>query len=88
VPLIFETPQDAEKIKQGNRLAILNLFEGLQSDRIEVQNLTTGAVFMTKHGLSERQIEILRAGGALNAARYEFEKHKYAKSETSDCDSD
>jgi len=24
---------------------------------------------MTKHGLSERQIEILRAGGALNAAR-------------------
>ena len=88
VPLIFETPQDAEKIRQGNRLAILNLFEGLQSDRIEVQNLTTGAVFMAKHGLSERQIEILRAGGALNAARCEFEKHKYAKSETSDCDSD
>jgi hypothetical protein len=54
----------------------------LQRDSIEVQNRTTGAAFKARHGLSERQIEILRAGGALNAARCELEKHKYAKSET------
>jgi len=30
---------------------------------------------MTKHNLSERQIEILRAGGALNAARRALEQH-------------
>jgi hypothetical protein len=41
----------------------------LQRDSIEVQNRTTGAAFKARHGLSERQIEILRAGGALNAAR-------------------
>jgi aconitate hydratase len=82
VPLVFDNPDDAAKITQGDKLAILNLFEGLQRDSIEVQNRTTGAAFKTRHGLSERQIEILRAGGALNAARCELEKHKYAKSET------
>ncbi len=69
VPLVFDNPRDAAKTRQGDRLTIENLFEGLRDNRIEVQNLTTGESFTTKHTLSERQIEILRAGGALNAAR-------------------
>ena len=75
VPLIFANPYDAATIRQGDILTISNLFEGIRDNRIKVQNRRTAEVFMTKHNLSERQIEILRAGGALNAARRALEQH-------------
>jgi hypothetical protein len=47
----------------------------LRLDRFEVKNESKGAVFMARHGLSQRQVEIILAGGALNAARRKLLVH-------------
>jgi hypothetical protein len=41
-------------------------------DRFEIRNETTGANFTAHHGLSGRQVDLILAGGALNAARREL----------------
>lgn len=69
LPLIFESRADFEALGQGDRLFMSGLREGLAGETVEVKNLSTGASFRARHGLSARQREILLAGGALNAAR-------------------
>ena len=75
LPLIFDSPEDIENISQGDILCIKNIYEGLRLDRFEVKNESKGAVFMARHGLSQRQVEIILAGGALNAARRKLLVH-------------
>jgi len=69
LPLIFDSSEEIQNISQGDMLYIKNIHEGLRLDRFEVKNESRGTTFMAHHGLSQRQIEIILAGGALNAAR-------------------
>ncbi len=69
LPLIFAAKADRDKIHQGDRLAIDNVRAGLKDEFISVKNETTGAEIKARVNLSERQREILLAGGALNAAK-------------------
>jgi aconitate hydratase len=73
LPLVFEDERDYDEINQaaardGDELVIENAREGLLSDTIEVKNLTNGKTFKVKHNLSDRQKEIILAGGLLNFA--------------------
>jgi len=72
LPLTFIDAADKAKVKQGDRLMIAGVRDGLSRDAFTVRNETTGAVFSASHGLSERQVALLLAGGALNAARAEL----------------
>jgi aconitate hydratase len=73
LPLAFEDERDYDEINQaaardGDELVIENAREGLLSDTIEVKNLTSGRTFKVKLNLSDRQKEIILAGGLLNFA--------------------
>ncbi|MCX7027099.1 MAG: aconitate hydratase [Spirochaetes bacterium] len=72
LPLVFENAGDYNGLKQGDRLSIVDVFGGLKADRFEVRNVATGKGFFARHGLSDRQVGMLLAGGALNAARREL----------------
>jgi len=72
LPLIFCHAGDYAKVSQGDRLSIRGVLAGLAADSFSVKNETTGAVFSARHGLSGRQVDLLLAGGALNAARREL----------------
>ncbi len=72
LPLIFEKAGDWATVSAGDRLSIADVAEGLAKDGFEVRNETRGTVFTARHGLSGRQVDILLAGGALNAARREL----------------
>jgi len=72
LPLIFESREDYARVSKGDRLSIVNIRKGLSMDRFEILNETTGLAFTARHGLSGRQVELLLAGGALNAARREL----------------
>ena len=72
LPLVFENPEDYRAIRQGDRLVLADIGEGLAKDRFAIRNERTGSSFTARHGLSARQVELLRAGGALNAARREL----------------
>jgi aconitate hydratase len=69
LPLTFANEDDLDNLKQGTKLKITGLHEALAAgDSVEVET-EDGATISCKHALSERQIEILRAGGLINWKR-------------------
>ncbi|HRZ89794.1 MAG TPA: aconitase family protein, partial [Spirochaetia bacterium] len=69
LPLTFADKADRDALHAGDRLRIEDARKALDGERIRIRNETTGKTVEALHGLSRRQVEILRAGGALNAAR-------------------
>ncbi|MBI5638844.1 MAG: aconitate hydratase [Nitrospirae bacterium] len=70
LPLVFDKPEDYERIEKGDRLALRDLFlllEGGQTYTIE--NMTKGYSFTAKSGLNDREKEIIKKGGLLPYTR-------------------
>lgn len=67
VPLTFENPDDYNKINQGDKLTILGIAKALKegSKPIIVKNLTQNIEIPVTYDLSERDREIILAGGKL-----------------------
>jgi len=69
VPLLFTTPEDYDRIAQGDRVVIeVHDLAG----EIVLRNETRGVTIPLTHCLRPREIAILRAGGALNLATDKF----------------
>ncbi len=67
LPLVFRDEGDYNSIRQGDRLEIDNLREALEKgEEVRVKNLTGGYEFRTFLELTDRQVAIVLAGGALN----------------------
>ncbi|RKY04735.1 aconitate hydratase [Candidatus Poribacteria bacterium] len=67
LPLSFVDELDYGRIDQGDRLRIENLPDQLRSGgEVVVENVTKGIKMALRHDLSEREIDILLAGGKLN----------------------
>jgi len=70
LPLMFRDPEEFQKVQQGDQLRIKEVRSGLKVNGVfEVENLVQQKVFEASHGLNEREIEILLAGGLLNYTR-------------------
>lgn len=70
LPLTFKEERDYGMIEQGDRLRIEKVRERLRlGEPLTVQNVTKMMVFEVFHGLNQREIEILLAGGLLNFTR-------------------
>lgn len=69
LPLVFENEADYDDIAPGDELAIEGLRNDLAANAVKLRNITRGNSYSVKHGLSERQIEILLAGGLLKYVR-------------------
>ena len=65
VPLVFENPDDYEKLNQGDKLEISGLFDALTSGKATLTDKTNGEKIAVCCDFSERQAGILRAGGLL-----------------------
>jgi aconitate hydratase len=67
LPLTLAEPGDYDKLEQGDVLMIEKVKDQLQQgDSLTVSNETKGYRFTAVHGLTERQKEIVLAGGLLN----------------------
>ncbi|MGZ3536756.1 MAG: aconitate hydratase [Thermodesulfobacteriota bacterium] len=67
LPLTFKEPDEFSRIEQGDHLRIKNLRKGLKvNGLLIVQNATQKRSFEVLHGLNQREVEILLAGGLLN----------------------
>jgi aconitate hydratase len=66
IPFEFADPADYDRIDQGDMLRIEGLRSGLASGVVTVTNTTKGRAFEVKATLSDRQRELLAAGGLLN----------------------
>jgi aconitate hydratase len=69
-PLVFANAADYDKVEKGDRIEIGDLVSALRGGRnVTVKNATKGIEFAMKYNLSDRQKEILIAGGLLNYTR-------------------
>jgi aconitate hydratase len=69
LPLVFKDPQDYERIQCGDQLEIHDAKEGLKSGQIEILNKTRSIHIIVRHDLTQRELEMILAGGALNLAK-------------------
>jgi len=68
--LTFRHPDELQRIEQGDQLRIKEIRERLKGDGfLRVENVTKQRVFEVVHGLNEREMEVLLAGGLLNYTR-------------------
>jgi aconitate hydratase len=67
LPLTFANEGDYDSIDQGDRITIQ--VDGLSSDLITVRNETKGTEIKVEHSLTQRDKDIVKAGGALGFAR-------------------
>jgi aconitate hydratase len=67
LPLVFIDAADYERFQQGDQLRVAGLAEALRrGEPVTVENVTQGFAAQGRYDLSERQVEILLAGGLLN----------------------
>ena len=70
LPLVFVNPQDYKKINKNDKLIINNVINALDNNQqIVVENKTKKNKIKVKYNLSDRQKQILKAGGLLNYTR-------------------
>ena len=70
VPIEFDNPADYDKISQNDQLEIPDLLHSVKNeDSVKIVNKTTGTEFTGKLTLSQRDRDILLAGGLLAYTR-------------------
>jgi aconitate hydratase len=73
LPLVLKEPAEFETIQPGDRLRISHLRNDLRVNvSLKIENITEQRTFDVSHGLNQREIEILLAGGLLNYTREHF----------------
>ena len=66
LPLTFENEADYDKFAEGDMLKLSDIFAGLDSGKITLTDESSGESAVLSCSFSERQKEILRAGGLLS----------------------
>jgi aconitate hydratase len=70
LPLTLDDEVEYDRLDLGDILHLRDLHRQIRRDRqVEVRNATRGRTFTASHALSERQIEVLLAGGLIRWAR-------------------
>lgn len=70
LPLNFKNPDDYDKISEGDDLSLIGIKSAIIADApAKLVNKTTGEEYELKYELSQRQKDIILAGGLLNYTR-------------------
>jgi aconitate hydratase len=70
LPLTFESPADYDTIEQGDQLELTGLTAALAPEQpLAVRNVTKELTYQVTHGLTDRQLDVIRKGGLLNAIK-------------------
>jgi len=70
LPLTFKDEREFERVGPGDQLKIENVRNCLQvNGSLTIQNVTKVRMFEALHGMNQREIDILLAGGLLNYTR-------------------
>jgi aconitate hydratase len=73
LPLAFADARDAERVRQGDELEMAGLRDAIAGgETFTVKNVTQGFAFEVRLAASQRQREVLLAGGVLNLAATAF----------------
>jgi len=73
MPLTFADPADYDKVEQGDRLCIQNVYDGMKSGALTLVNQTKGIEIPLVCSFTDRQRAILKAGSLLAHTKKENE---------------
>ncbi len=75
LPLTYINPADYDAISQGDELEIADVKSALQNNNAEivVKNITKNREYKVLHDLTDRQIQVMLAGGMLNFIKTRME---------------
>lgn len=74
LPLVFEDESDYDTIERGDELVVGDVREALSTGApLTVENKTRGLTYRATHRMSDRELEILLAGGMLPYVRQSHE---------------
>ncbi len=65
MPLTFKNPEDFDKVNQGDKLEINDIYDGMNSGKMTLHNATTGENIPLVCSFTDRQKAILKAGSLL-----------------------
>lgn len=65
MPLTFANPEDYDALSQGDNLKLDNIYEGLESGKLTLKDMTTGKEILLSCSFTDRQKAILKSGGLL-----------------------
>ncbi len=65
LPFTFENAEDYDRLDEGDKLELCDLFDALESGRATLKDVTKGETFTLICEYSDRQKDMLRAGGLL-----------------------
>ena len=65
MPLTFKNAEDYDKLNQGDKLSLSDVFAGMECGEITLKNNTTNETYKLECSFTDRQKAILKAGGLL-----------------------
>ncbi|MFT4106614.1 MAG: aconitate hydratase [Lacrimispora sp.] len=86
IPMLFQNPEDYEKIELGDELEFENFLNQIEARRVTVQNRTKGFSFDVKLELSDNETEIILSGGQLSYLKKQLAAQNGEKEISDHCD--
>jgi aconitate hydratase len=69
LPLTYCDAADHRRLSVGDEMVVEDLHRQLDNDQIIIRSVEKGETIAARHGLSPRQLTIVKAGGLLNFTR-------------------
>lgn len=76
IPMIFQNPEDYDKIELGDELIFENFLDQIAARRVTIENKTKGFSFDVKLELSDNETEIILSGGQLSYLKKQLAMQK------------
>jgi aconitate hydratase len=77
LPLVFAKPGDYDEIEQGDVLTLAKLHETVQGGtELEVIDETKERVYLARHSLSPRQVDVILAGSLIGLMRERLRRER------------
>ena len=74
IPMLFEDPDDYDKIAQGDELEIEELLNQLRTRSVTIRDVTRDVTFRARLELSDSELEIIACGGQLASLRKQLRR--------------
>lgn len=76
IPMLFENPDDYDRIDLLDELEIDNLLDQIPGREVYVKDVTKGFEFKVKLDLSDNEVEVVLSGGQLRYLKKQLEKQE------------
>ena len=74
IPMIFEDPDDYDRIEKGDELEVNGLLDQMQTKVVEIRNVTKNVTFKARLELSDSELEVISCGGQLRDLKKQLEE--------------